>query len=44
MGQRIAIEQATVLGDGAVFSTDRGFTGMDGFGFDGPTRRGRYRG
>lgn len=34
MGQRIQVEDTTVIGDSAVFSTDRSFSGMDGLGFD----------
>lgn len=36
MGQRIEIEGTTILGDSAIFATDRGLTGMDGFGYDDP--------
>lgn len=36
MGQRIKIEGTTILGDAAIFTTDRGLTGMDGFGYDDP--------
>lgn len=35
MGQRIQVEGTTVIGDSAIFATDRGLTGMDGMGFDG---------
>ena len=34
MGQRINVEEAAVIGDSAVFTADRSFTGMDGMGFD----------
>ena len=34
MGQRIEVETTTILGDSAIFTADRGFTGMDGIGFD----------
>jgi hypothetical protein len=34
LGQRIQVDEATVIGDSVVFTTDRGFTGMDGMGFD----------
>lgn len=34
MGQRINLESTTVLGDTTIFTTDRGFTGMDGLGYD----------
>jgi hypothetical protein len=34
LGQRIQVEGTTVIGDSAIFTTDRGLSGMDGMGFD----------
>ena len=36
VGQRIEVGAPVVIGDTAVLTTDRGFTGMDGYGFDSP--------
>lgn len=36
MGQRIELRSATVIGDVALFDTDRSITGQDGIGFESP--------
>lgn len=37
MGQRIEVQHPVILGDSAVFVTDRSFTGMDGARFESPS-------
>jgi len=40
MGQRIEIEGTTVVGDAAIFATNRSFTGTDGEGFSSAAQAG----